>query len=54
MDFVKENGFTQEKARNTGYYAWTNTDADYADDISLLANTHTLAESLLYSLEQVP
>ena len=27
-------------------------DADYVDDIALLANTPTQAESLLYSLEQ--
>ena len=27
-------------------------DTDYADDISLLANTPTQAESLLHSLEQ--
>ena len=30
----------------------TITDADYADDIALLANTHTQAESLLHILEQ--
>ena len=28
-------------------------DADYADDIALLANTPTQAETLLHSLEQV-
>ena len=34
------------------YPAETITDADYADDIALLANTTTQTESLLYSLEQ--
>ena len=29
------------------------TDADYSDDLTLLANTPTQAESLLQSLEQV-
>ena len=42
----------QKKARRTLYPAQTNTDADYADDIALLANTLTQAESLLHSLEQ--
>ena len=33
--------------------AETITDADYADDLALLANTSALAKSLLPSLEQV-
>ena len=32
---------------------WTITDADYADDIELLSNTPTHAESLLHSLKRV-
>ena len=32
--------------------AKTITDADYADDIAILANTHNQAETLLHSLEQ--
>ena len=34
------------------YPTQTNTDADYADDISLLANTPVQAETLLHSLER--
>ena len=52
IDLVKENGFTLKKVRNRQYPAQTITDADYADDITLLANTPTQAESLLQSLEQ--
>ena len=33
------------------YPVATITDADYADDIAFLANTHTQAESLLHNLE---
>ena len=43
VDLMKENGFT---------LAMQETDADYADDIALLANTPTQVESLLHSLEQ--
>ena len=38
VDLMKENGVTLAKAR-TRYPARTITDADYADDIALLANT---------------
>ena len=34
------------------YPAKTITDADYADDIAILANTPDQAETLLHSLEQ--
>ena len=34
------------------YAATTITDADYADDIAILANTPDQAETLLHSLEQ--
>ena len=34
------------------YPAQTITDADYSDDIALVANTSAQVESLLYSLEQ--
>ena len=40
IDLMKENSLTLEKARSTI------TDADYADDIALLANTPTQAKSL--------
>ena len=48
---MKENRFTQTKERSRRYPAQTITDADYADDIALRANTPTQAQSLLYSLE---
>ena len=48
----KENGFTLNKARSRQYSVETKTDADYADDIALLANTPTQAESQLHSLGQ--
>ena len=43
---------TKEGSRK--YPAKTITDADYADDITLLANTPTQAETQLHSLERVP
>ena len=52
IDLMKENGFILEKARNRQYPTWTITDADYADDIALWANTPAKAESPLHSLEQ--
>ena len=48
---MKENGFTLEKARRWRYPAQNITDTDYADDITFLAKTPALAESLLHSLE---
>ena len=49
---MKENGFTPTKERSRRYPAQILMDADYADDIALLANTHAQAESLLHSLER--
>ena len=40
------------KQRSRRYPAKTITDADYADDIAILANTPNQAETLLHSLEQ--
>ena len=48
---MKENGFTLKKGRSRQYPAETITDANCADDIALLANTLTQAESLLHNLE---
>ena len=48
IDKIKENGFKLTKERSRKYPAKTITDADYADDIALLAN----AETLLHSLER--
>ena len=52
IDKIKENGFKLTKERSRKYPAKTITDADYADDIALLANTPAQAETLLHSLER--
>ena len=49
---IRENGFMLTKKRSRRYPAKTITDADYADDIALLANTPNQAETLLHSLER--
>ena len=46
-DLIKENGFTLKMARSRRYPGEPITDADYTDDIVLLTNTPTQAESLL-------
>ena len=48
---VSQN-FELTKKRRRRYPAKTITDADYADDIAILANTPNQAETLLHSLEQ--
>ena len=48
---MKENSFKLTKERSRRYPAQTITDADYTDDIALLANAPAQAETLLYSLE---
>ena len=52
IDKIRENGFKLTKKRSRRYPAKTITDADYADDIAILANTPNQAETLLHSLEQ--
>ena len=52
IDKIRENGFELTKKRSRRYPAKTITDADYADDIALLANTPNQAETLLHSLER--
>ena len=52
IDKTRENGFELTKKRSRRYPAKTITDADYADDIALLANTPNQAETLLHSLER--
>ena len=49
---IRENGFELKKKRSRRYPAKTITDADYADDIALLANTPNQAETLLHCLER--
>ena len=52
IDKIKEKGFKLIKERSKRYPTQTITDADYADDIVLLANSPAQAETLLHSLEQ--
>ena len=52
IDKIRENGFELTKRRSKRYLAKTITDADYADDLALLANTPNQAETLLHSLER--
>ena len=51
IDQIRENGFELTKKRSRRYPAKTITDADYANDIAILANTPKQAETLLHSLE---
>ena len=51
IDIMKDNGFKLTKERSRRYLTQTIMDAEYADDIALLANTPTQAETLLRSLE---
>ena len=52
IDKIKENSFKLTKKRSRRYPAKTITDADYADDIVILANTPNHAETLQYSFER--
>ena len=52
IDKIRENGFELIKKRSRRYPEKTITDADYADDIAILANTPNQAETLLHSLER--
>ena len=52
IDKIRENGFELTKKTSKRYPAKTITDADYTDDVALLANTPNQAETLLHSLER--
>ena len=52
IDKIRKNGFELTKKRSRRYPAKTITDADYADDIALLANTLNQAETLQHGLER--
>ena len=52
IDKIRENGIQLTKKRSTRYPAKTIIDADYADDIAILANTPNQAKILLHSLER--
>ena len=49
---IRENDFELTKKRSRRYPAKTITDADYTDDIALLANMPNQAETILHSLER--
>ena len=51
IDKMKESGFKLTKKRSRRYPAQTITDADYTNDIALLANAAAQAEILLHILE---
>ena len=51
IDKIKENGFKLTKERSRRYSTKTITNANYANDIALLANAPTQAKTLLHSLE---
>ena len=48
IDLLEENDLT---LKETWYLAETIKDANYADDVALLANTSVQAECLLHNLE---
>ena len=52
IDLMKDNGFKLAKERSRRYPAKTITDADYSEDIVLLANTSAQADSLQHSLDR--
>ena len=51
-DLMKENGFKLANDKSRRYPAQTITDADDDDDISIIVNTPTQAESLLQCLQR--
>ena len=51
IDKIKENSFELTKKRSRRNPAQTITDNDYTDDIAILANAPTQAETQLHSLE---
>ena len=52
IDKIKENGLELTKKWSRRYPAKTITDANYTDDIAILENAPTQAETLLHSLER--
>ena len=52
MDIMKDKDFKLAKERSRRYPAQTITDADYADDIAILANIPAQAKTLLHGLER--
>ena len=54
IDKIRENGFELTKKRSRWYPAKTITDATYADNIAILANTPNQAETLLIVWNEQP
>ena len=52
IDKIKENGFELTKKRNRSYPIKTITNADYADNLVILANAPAQAKTPLHSLER--
>ena len=52
IDKIRENGFELTKKRSGRHPAKTITDADFANDIAILANRPNQTETLLHSLER--
>ena len=52
IDKIKENRFELIKKSSRRYPAKTISDADYGEDIAILANSPAQAETLLHSLER--
>ena len=52
IDKIRENGFELTKKRSRRHPVKIITDADYADDITILTNTPNQAGTLLHSLER--
>ena len=46
IDLMKENGFILKKAKIKQYLVENLTDADYADDLALIIDTHVLKSNL--------
>ena len=53
LDYVLNERKQLQAGKKRRYPEQTITDEDYADDIALLSNSPTQAESLLHSLEQI-
>ena len=52
IEKMKDNGFKLTKERSRRHPTQTITDVDYTDDVALLANTPTQAETQLHGLER--
>ena len=52
VDLLKKHGFTIKKKRSRGYLSVIMINADYVDDLELLANAPVQAKSLLHNQEQ--